>query len=306
MSSILQLDQQNYDLWLTYTWSPNNHGICGHTFEVIDYYFFLKDYFRVGILLAEDITEEIFRSAIVNKYQVSPEELDQLIKDTVFFNRPRIVRGNNILFTDGSVHAMNNMTLFFKNIFMFACGTLDIKGNRKENTYIFQDERIYEQCFNSTHYIKKLNFKKYKKIQDNGNNDYLIYGTKNCRNVEYEMYLELMDLHPEAQFICLTSKENRPQLPSKRFTFPEMPVDNFFERFGTYIYTPVPRKLDCSPRLLAECKFYGKKVIFHKIDYWEEDRGLFWRQWDIDNQFHSLFLEAGDPIVELIRGKIEL
>ena len=40
MNKILRLDP-NYDLWLSYTWSNNNHGICGHTYEIIDYYHIL-------------------------------------------------------------------------------------------------------------------------------------------------------------------------------------------------------------------------------------------------------------------------
>jgi len=306
MAKILQLDQTHYDLWITYSWSDNNHGICGHTFEVIDYYFFLKNYFRVGILLAEDITEASFCDAVIDKYEVTPDEVSELLKNTVFCNRPTLLKGNNILFTDGGVVAMERLTLFFDNIFLFACGNREIKNNSKENVFVLQDERIYEKCFNSFHYVKKILFQKYKKLKDTKNTDVLLYGTKNCRNIEYEMYFELMDLYPESHFICLTSKENRPQLPSKRFSFPELPVKDLFLKFGTYIYTPVPRKFDCSPRFIAECKFYGKKVLFHRIDYWEEDKGLYWRQWDIDHQFQTLFLKEDDDIVPFLRGKIEL
>jgi len=39
------------------------------------------------------------------------------------------------------------------------------------------------------------------------------------------------------------------------------PVENFMEQFDTYIYTPVSRHFDCSPRLLTECFLYRKKVI---------------------------------------------
>lgn len=304
VAKILQLDQTNYDLWLTYSWSGSNHGICGHTFEVIDYYLFLKDYFRVGILIAEDLTEATFRTAVSNKYEVSAEELETLINDTVFCNRPTLVRGNNILFTDGGVASIANMTLIFKNIFLFACGNLEIKENSKENTFVLQDERIYEKCLNSVHYVKKLFFKKYKQIRNSDCKDYLLYGTKNCRNINLEMYLELLDLYPQEKFICLTSKENRPVESSVRFQFLDMPVADLFEKFGTYIYTPVPRKFDCSPRFLAECKFYGKKVLFHNIDYWDEDRGLYWRNWDIENNFEALFLKQGDPLVEFLKEKV--
>lgn len=306
MKKILQLDQVNYDLWLSYTWSNNNHGICGHTFELIDYYLFLKDYFRVGVLIAEDITPDVFFDLVENKYEISKEELEQFKKDAVFFNRPSLVKGNNILFTDGGVRSLHNVTLFFDHIFHFACGDFEIKDNKKENTFILQDSRIYEDCFNGIHYVKKILFSRYKKIRETYNEDFLLYGTKNCRNIPEEMYQELLALYPNAHFICLTSKENRPKISLERFSYPEMPLENLFEKFGTYIYTPVPRKFDCSPRFLAECKFYGKKVIFHGIDYWHEDKGLYWRNWDLENAFESLFLRQNDDIIKILKEKCEL
>jgi len=305
-AKILQLDQANYDLWLTYSWSDNNHGICGHTFEVIDYYFFLKDYLRVGILLAEDIDAETFVSAIEDKYDVTDQEIQDILKDTVFSNRPTLVRGNYILFTDGGAKALERVTLLFKKVFYFACGNFEIKDNKNKNLFILQDDRIYEKCLNSINYVKKINFKKYKKLKEKAEDNVLIYGTKNCRHIEYDMYFEIMELFPDSNFICLTSKENRPSLPSKRFSFPEMPVKNLFLRFNTYVYTPVPRKFDCSSRLLAECKFYNKKVHFFMIDYWDQDKGLYWRNWDIQHQFEKLFLDHGDEIVEILRSQIEL
>lgn len=306
MAKILQLDEEKYDLWITYSWSNNNHGVCGHTFELIDYYLFLKNYFKVGALIAEDITPEIFFELVSEKYDLSTEELEDFKKDVVFCNRPSLVKGSNLLITDGGIRSLANVTLFFKNIFHFACGDFEIKDNKKDNVYILQDMRVYEDCYNGIDYVKKINFARYKKNRDGGANDILIYGTKNCRNIPSEMYDELLELYPERNFICLTSKENKPKLISPRMSYPEMPLKDLFSKFGTYIYTPVPRKFDCSPRFLAECKFYNKEVVFHRIDYWQEDKGLYWRNWDIENNFSSLFLNENDAIIEIIKEKCEL
>jgi hypothetical protein len=303
LAKILQLDQKNYDLWISYSWSNNNHGICGHTFEVIDYYFFLKDYYRVGILLAEDIMPDDFIKSVKEKYAVSEEELETLKGHTVFCNRPTLVRGNNIIFTDGGVSSLKEITLFFDKIFYFACGNLEIKDNKNEKVFILQDNRIYEKCFNSINYVKKILFSKYKKIEQPLTEDFLLYGTKNCRAIPVEMYNDLLSAYPN-NFICLTNKENRPKDMSERMQFLEMPVENLFEKFGTYIYTPVPRKFDCSPRFLAECRFYGKKVIFYNIDYWDVDKGLYWRNWDIENDFESLDLKHNDELLNILKEKI--
>ena len=49
---------------------------------------------------------------------------------------------------------------------------------------------------------------------------------------------------------------------------------------------------------------YNKKVIYHNIDYWEEDHGLRVRKWDIDNDFDSLHLKDNDNIIEILKGII--
>lgn len=302
MGRILRLDKVSYDLWLTYTWSNNNHGICGHVYEVIDYYLLLKKHMRVGILLAEDITWEMLEGSIRSKYDLSDDEIQEIKEHTVFFNRPSIVSGNNILFTNGGVRSLHDKTLFFDKIFHFSCGDFEIKDNKDSKTYILQDYRIYGECFNSVDYKKRINFSRYKKIGPTSD-DFLLYGTKNCRNIPVEMYHELLELY-DKNFICLTNSENRPEGLPSRFTFLDMPVDNLFERFGTYIYTPVPRKFDCSPRFIAECKFYDKEVIYHNIDYWDEDKGLYWRKWDLDNDFESIFLKEDDDIINILKERM--
>lgn len=75
MSTIVRLEKE---LYLSYTWSNNNHGICGHTFEVIDYFYVLKKYFDVGILLCEDIDWPTLEKAIRYKYDFTEEEIKEI------------------------------------------------------------------------------------------------------------------------------------------------------------------------------------------------------------------------------------
>jgi hypothetical protein len=298
MSKITQLDP-SYDLWLSYTWSNNNHGVCGHTYEVIDYYHVLRNNFKVGILLCEDIDWSLFETSIRSKYNFTDNEIEDIRLNTVFVHRPTLVKGQNILFTDGGVVNMQSVTLLFDNIFYFACGNKEIKDNIKDNVWILQDDRVYEPVKkNGVNYKKKILFDKLKPAT-HSNNTVLVYATKNCRHLDtYDELLQYGD-----NILAITNKENMPKpVPGINFVIP--PVDNLFEQFGTYVYTPVKRKWDCSPRFIAECKYYGKQVIFHNIDYWEEDRGLYWRNWDIENDFDSLHLRTSDDIVNILKGII--
>jgi len=268
------------ELTLTYSWNTVNHGICGHTFEVVDYYLLLKNIFDVGILLAEDITWETFQKAIKDKYDLTKSEIEDIKENTTFQNRPSLVKGKNILFTDGSVNSINQLTLLFDNVFMFACGYRTPKDFTKG--IILQDNRLYPEGDNTIDYIKKINFDKYKKKVKNSSNT-LLYGTKNCRKISDEVLKEFKD----RDTIILTEDNT--------------PYENLFDNFGTYVYTEVPRHWDCSPRFLAECKFYNKNVILHNIDYLEEDLGLKYRLQDIENNFESLHLNNNDDIIKILK-----
>jgi hypothetical protein len=72
-----------------------------------------------------------------------------------------------------------------------------------------------------------------------------------------------------------------------------------------FYYTKVNKKFDCSPRFIAECEYYNKEVVY-LIDYLEEDKGLFWRKYDIENNFKSIFLNENDEIIKIIKDKCEL
>jgi len=75
------------------------------------------------------------------------------------------------------------------------------------------------------------------------------------------------------------------------------PIAEFFDKFGTYIYLPVQRKFDCSPRLVTECCMYGKRV-FMDLDY--SDPGLETRLADARRDLSSLDLTDGDKILDII------
>ena len=296
MSRIATLDTAQ-DLWLSYTWSNNNHGICGHTFEVIDYFYILKKHFNVGILLCEDIDWPTLEAAILSRYSFSEQEIEEIKSATVFYDRPRVVKAKAILFTDGGIVNMQGVVLLCDKIIYFACGNKEVKDNDKENVYILQDDRVYAPVKrNGINYKKRILFDKLKPIGTTKDR-VLVYATKNCRHLD--SFKELRQYGND--ILAITNEENKPQ-HLEGFEFVVPPVENIFEQFTTYVYTPIQRKWDCSPRFIAECKYFSKTVKYHNIDYWDIDLGLQWRKWDIDNDFQSLFLNDSDEIVPILKS----
>ena len=93
--------------------------------------------------------------------------------------------------------------------------------------------------------------------------------------------------------------------PKDRMSIIQPPVNNLFDMFSTYIYMPLEQQWDGSPRLPAECKYYGRSVKYHyDIDesYLQKDLGLRWRKHNIEHNFESLHLTQEDGIFDILKG----
>ena len=333
MKKTLHLDR-SYDIHLSMMWHGynihekrwNNHGISGHVYEIIDYYLLLRNHFKVGILLCEDIDWNKFKRAILYKYDVSDDIVNEIKQNTLFYDRPNIIRGKNIIFVDGGIKRGGGGSmpiLVFNNIICFRCSKYDTHYDLPyKNLTLLQDNRVYNDGDNdiAINYIKKLNFKYYKKADITGDNTALLYITNNCRLMTDQQLLKITDKYNFDRFVILTSSPyayaNRFR-EHKNFIFPKLPVDDIFSKFGTYIYTRTRSDdeadrigsnlpFDCSPRFIAECKFYNKQVLYHDIDdeYLNNDTGLKYRKHDIENDFFNLFLNDEDLVIDIIKAQV--
>lgn len=287
-----------YDLCLTYSWSAFPQNMCGHLFECIEYFYILKKYFKCCIFIGENLSKDFIQQTIKDKYIFSDEEIKEIIDNIIIKDRPKILKGKNVLVTDGNFS--RNNYLFFDKIMAFPCADMTFKSLK--NIIMFQDDRIYgkSEC-NTKHYIKKILLDKYKKIDSNVENIHMLYTTKNARGILVDELNELEKLYDGKFFlICNEYTEGL----SDKFIQEKLPIKDLFKKFSTYIYTPVRKKFDCSPRFIVECKYYNKQVIFHNIDYWKEDLGLYWRVYDIEHNFQSLYLKEDDEIIQLIKDII--
>jgi hypothetical protein len=105
----------------------------------------------------------------------------------------------------------------------------------------------------------------------------------------FDYYLIITDV-PE-RYRCLASDQ---------VSVEQVPIVNLFERFDTYIYTPVT-KVDCSPRFMVECAVFGKDIIY-EIEYL--DPGILARQRGIDAGVDTLLLKDNDPFIEYVNRYI--
>lgn len=296
---------------MTWPLSENKHGVCGHLFEIFDYYLLLKSIYKIKILIGEPMNIEDYIESFTDKYSVDDTQVEQLIKDTEFADRPKILIGKNILFVDGLIktHFQEyGVILKFENILTFRCCNKcthhDLHYN---NIKLLQDNRVYNDLDSnmSINYVKKINFKKYKPVKDRpAQPTALIYVTQNCRYMSSDSLMNIVEQYAYDRYIVITDRPDDYNLP--RCTVIKPPVHNLYSLFTDYIYTPIQKKFDCSPRLPAECAFYNKDVIYHEIDeaYLESDSGLRVRMKDIQRDINTISLELEDDIINIIDGTI--
>ena len=323
-SNFISLDN-SYDLYLSMTWMPDNdHGICGHIYEIIDYYLLLHLKFKIGILICEKLSWENIEDCIRSKYAIGESIMLKMKNATVFSKKPKYVVGKNtnILFVDGGLYRSfykNGNVLNFKNIFNFRCSPADSHYNLPyKNLTLLQDNRVYTDHDNkiAIDYKKKINFKYYKPIENIKSKTALLYLTTNCRKLCNISILDIIFKYKFENYLIIT---NNPELYSgisRDFNTVKIytpPIDDLFEKFDTYIYTPTGKdgstaqlSFDCSPRFIVECAHYGKEVIYHDIDeeYLSTDTGLKWRRHDIENNFSSLYLEDSDEIIDILYDRL--
>ena len=302
-----------YDICLSMTWYPGgSHLISGHVYEIIDYYVMLSKRYNVCILFGDTFTDwTTFREVIVSKYSLSTETLKLLEINTFYKTYPRYIKGRNILFVDGGLCRLQKQgtALMFDNILTFKCAYTETISDLQYDAMILQDDRVYKDLNPSDtkishNYIKKIYFDILKKQTNVQNSTGLLYLTKNCRATSNKQIDDIISQTNLDHYILITDSPEKYK-PKNCMTIVQPPVNNLFDMFSTYIYMPLEQQWDGSPRLPAECKYYGRSVKYHDdIDesYLQKDTGLRWRKHDIEHNFESLHLTQEDGIFDILKG----
>lgn len=292
LSLISNLKQ--YDIVLT-TSFEFKYGVCGHLFEMIDYYYAIREYTNLipCILLSDGTTLEEFHKSVKFKYE------NLTIENVVEHPYPKVILANNILFVDGSPR-VRNAEIFAENIFLFRCSESDFSSlsRYKANKFLLQDFEIYDDKpdqLTVIDYKKKILFSKYKQYSDTSNDTAMFYLTTACRAMSLEDLKESITRHNIEKYIILTNDTNSYGTDN---VFP-VPLEDMWDKFSTYIYTSIPRKMDCSSRFILECLHYNKEIIFD-IDYY--DRALEVRRQD---GLIGTSLTTDDYFLELLNEQIK-
>lgn len=271
------------------------HGISGHVFEMIEYYYYFKFLRNVNtcILVSCNVSKEQFKTCL-EKYSFTNDEKNDILANAFFVKEILALVVDNIIFVDGTINETNRPRILkAKHIYFLRCNN---HGELNKADIVFQDTRMYEDLPNSVHYVKKFLFSKFKKVE-HVDNRCLMYLTSNIRMLDEEVFRSIINKYKEKHFLVISNKF-RPYFKGENIDFEFAPVHDLMSKFNEYIYTPLKDEhpYDCSPRFVTECAFYGKKVHYECPIY----RGLDVRKYDIENNFKSLVLTKDDALCEMI------
>lgn len=309
MMSDMMLIDKKFDICLSMTWYPEQpHRISGHVFEIIDYFMILSSRYKVCVLFGDTFENwSQFKLVISRKYNLDSSQMELIMNSTYFSHLPRYVKGKQILFVDGDLHRLKRqgVKLIFDRIFSFKCSRFDTLFDVPYDVTILQDDRVYcesnpEDTELSVNYKKKVNFDILKQVDKCNISTALIYATINCRQISDTDLLLVAESHEFERYVVIT--EQHRDISDDRFEFLIPPLQDMFNKFTTYIYTPTRGMFDGSPRLPAECKYYDRDVIYHNIDddYLAHDTGLKYRMLDIEKDFDSITLKQSDTIIQIL------
>jgi len=118
------------------------------------------------------------------------------------------------------------------------------------------------------HFEKRIYFDIYKPHEDNIQFEYLLLGTNDKYYATAETYLKDYPDHG-----ILTYPADYVNMRNNNVF---VPVTNLIGLFDTYVYTKAT--FDPAPRIIQECKYYGKEIIYARDKKIKDGGSVYWKR----------------------------
>lgn len=275
---------------------------------------FKKLGYNVCFVSLNDLPESILKDAIRDKYYV--EEWD----DMYFFSfkgyfKKLLPISCNVLFTTSIYSAANiivkpilmgykkmiliHETVYDDPLIIEAFG----KSRYLNKILMLGDMRTFDVLGNYEHldYRRKLYFDIWKPLVGDVDKRIMLNMSteQKCYDVGY--IKDLMRFYQGEYLIYTRQKfydKYRVLDDGCKVKVEVSPIPNFMNRWDTALYLNSKRGQDPSPRVIAECKWYGKNLFWHRQG--ELQDGAYYRNIDVLNGLDNLKLTGSDPIFEIV------
>lgn len=282
----------NHDVLLTCC-LQSTHGVSGHLFEIIEYLWLFRQKGVDACALIPFTFSEKDLDITLARYRWPEDEKNVLKSYITIKNNVKILRAKTAIFVDGILAYRAGVTVLADRTILLRCA---MECNYDRADLVLQDSRLYEDLPNSQHYVKKVLTSELKPCKNPDQKVGLVYATRACRELDVRTIEEISKL--DYDNILVLSEFPYNNLP-ENFKNLKVPVQNIFDLFTDFLYTPVGGfcdPFDCSPRLPVECRFFGKGFKMLAPLY----RGLDVRLRDIEHNFKNVDLSIEDDIFRFL------
>jgi hypothetical protein len=131
------------------------------------------------------------------------------------------------------------------------------------------DREVYPNC-EGNHFEKTVDFDIYKPPVDDVQFKYLFLGTSKRYYLTVD---KIISKFPDHGILIYDQKDDYINPKNNHL---QVPVENLMGRFDTYVYTK--ENFDPAPRLIQECKYYGKNMIYLRDKTIRDGGYVYWHR----------------------------
>ena len=285
----------------------------GSFYDSFEYFHMFKTKgYDVCLVILTVVSADVVYSAITDKYDV---DIESLKPDIHIYNH----KYKNILNIHSNVLFAPSMSAVAQ---MFYYGILIPKRKvvtiwelpadhefitsfetKRDNVLMLYDDRVFEPYRDYEHkvYNRTLNFDIMKPLQKESRKSCMLNMVTDHKCYPVDELKSIMRQYAFEHYTIFTKDkwyDKYRVLENNSVEVLKTPVNDYMYKFDTVLYLPSARGLDPSPRLLPECKWFNKKVIYH--DFGKLKDGGYWRWLDCMDNFASLIMTPEDKIFDII------
>ena len=234
----------------------NQDFLCGAFYYAIEYLDYLLKNNIDTYLIIHKFFKGKLNFLIQDKYDLEKIHPDIFKKILFHPSKQKILKTKNLIILDGTSYWKDRNFIIYENLFynfgddeLSLKEKLKLKNLKKVNFFIFGDKEMNLKV--DYHYPLCLNFKIFKKIKEFQKN-------------------ERVENFKEKKMDKIEHRLNK----------------KFHENFDTLKYIQNEKFWERSNRLIPECKFYNKKIIFEPKSYIDSAQLRYdkdWKEYDIWN-----------------------
>lgn len=316
---------KKYDISIYYEASYLCSGSFYDSFEY--FYLFSQKGYDTCFIIMSPVLSDIVYSAISDRYNI---DIESLKKDIYIYDKNEYMRYSKIIKIISNIIFAPSMSsiaqMYYYEYLIPKRKVITIWElppthkfistfkKKRENILMLYDPRVFKIYRDYPHekYRRTLYFDIMKPLDKTKaiKNSCLLNMVTDHKTYPVDELKIIMDEYNFDNYIIATKEklyDKYKTLENDKVKVLKTPITDYMYQFDSLLYLPSLRgtfadfgdkNMDPSPRLLPECKWFNKKVIFHRFGKLKD--GGYWRWIDCMEDFDSLIMTLDDPIFDII------